>query len=76
MCGRFPCRKVAIMPANRPVEEQREAIDRAQRRFLQLGMNIIQPTMMFIAQCTQPRMEALKRLTMRRADQQITRQAQ
>ena len=68
--------QIPVVPANRPVEEKREAIDRAQRRFFQLGMNIIQPTMMFIAQCTQPRMEPLEWLAMRRSNQQIIRQAQ
>ena len=43
------CRKIAVMAANGTVEEQRETIHRTQRRFLQLGMDIIQTAVMLIA---------------------------
>lgn len=58
----------AIMRADRPVEQQAKAIDRAQRRFFDLGMNGIQPLEMLIAQRCKPVVQPVKRLPMRRAN--------
>ena len=66
----LPCGELSIMLPNGPVEQQAEAIDRAQRLFFQRRMNGIEPLTMFVAQRSQPQMHAVKWLAMRWADQQ------
>ena len=66
----------SIMLPNGPVEQQAEAIDCTQRLVFQRRMNGIEPLAMFIAQRSQPEMHAVKRLSMRRANQQTLRKRQ
>ena len=74
MGNRFAGGEFTMVFTDFPIEEQGEAINRAQRRLPDRCMDLIQTAEMFVAQGNEAGVQPLERFAMCGADQKIVRQ--